>query len=121
VTRDQDGADRFEQVVAAFAKDRKLAPIAAALLADRAKPRRGSFGLGALKVDGKMFAMLVKGRLVVKLSRDRVDELVCRGDAEYFDPGHGRLMKQWAVILRNDSSWTALAKEAHAFVEAASK
>jgi hypothetical protein len=39
--------------------------------------------------------MLVKGRFVAKLPRGRVDELVSGGSGEYFDPGHGRLMKEW--------------------------
>ena len=109
---------RFEQVVAGFSRDRKLAPVAAALLEERAKGRRGWFGSDALKVNGKMFALLVKGRLVVKLASDRVAELVRSGHAEYFDPGHGRLMKQWAAILCDDHPWIDLAKEAHVFVRA---
>ena len=110
---------RFEEVVAGFSRDRKLAPVAAALLEERARGRgRGSFGSDALKVNGKMFAVLVKGRLVVKLASDRVAELVRSGHAEYFDPGHGRLMKQWAAILCDDHPWIDLAKEAHVFVRA---
>jgi len=30
--------------------------------------------------------------------KDRVDELVSGGNGEYFDPGHGRLMKEWVTI-----------------------
>ena len=37
------------------------------------------FGASALKVDGKIFAMVSGGTLVVKLPRTRVDELVERG------------------------------------------
>jgi hypothetical protein len=47
-----------------------------------------------LSVNGKIFAMLVKGKLVVKLPKQGVDELVAARAGTYFDPGHGRLMKQ---------------------------
>jgi hypothetical protein len=43
-------------------------------------PQR-AFGSTSLKTDGKIFAMLVKDRLVVKLDRRRVDELVEAGRA----------------------------------------
>lgn len=44
------------------------------------------FGSSGLKVGGKVFAMLVKGKFVVKLSKERVNALVTSGDGEYFDP-----------------------------------
>ncbi len=79
-------------------------------------PQR-AFGSTSLKTDGKIFTMLVKDRLVVKLDRRRVDELVAAGDGERFDPGHGRLMKEWlAVKSSSDEVWLALATEAEAFV-----
>jgi hypothetical protein len=78
--------------------------------------RRGKFGAGALKVKGKMFAMLVGERLVVKLPRARVSAMVDAGAGEYFDPGHGRLMKEWIAITSDDCSWVELAREAHEFV-----
>ncbi len=45
-----------------------------------------------LSVNGKIFAMLVRGRLVVKLPKQWVDALVAAREGTYFDPGHGRLM-----------------------------
>jgi TfoX/Sxy family transcriptional regulator of competence genes len=76
-----------------------------------------AFGSTSLKANGKIFAMLVNGRLVVKLDRRRVDELVASGDGERFDPGHGRLMKEWlAVDSASDDVWRSLATEAEAFV-----
>jgi hypothetical protein len=72
------------------------------------------FGQTALKLDGKIFAMLSsRGQFVVKVSKARADELVREGRASYFDPGRGRLMKEWVVASGPPRSWTALAQEAH--------
>src|SRR5215471_18625769 len=76
------------------------------------------FGSSALRVRGRIFAMLSSsGAFVVKLPRRRVDELVAAGDGDRFDPGHGRIMKEW-LALRPGSAldWVALADEALAFV-----
>jgi hypothetical protein len=78
---------------------------------------RQAFGSTSLKTNGKIFAMLVKDRLVLKLDRRRVDALIASGDGERFDPGHGRLMKEWlAVDSASDDIWLGLATEAEAFV-----
>jgi hypothetical protein len=74
------------------------------------------FASDGLKVHGKIFAMLVRGSLVVKLPRARVDALIAGKSGERFDPGHGRLMKEWVVIAHGAGDWLALAKEARAFV-----
>jgi TfoX/Sxy family transcriptional regulator of competence genes len=37
------------------------------------------FGSPGLKVSGKVFSMLVKGRLVVKLPRQRVEAIIAEG------------------------------------------
>jgi hypothetical protein len=63
-----------------------------------------------------IFAMLVKGRFVTKLPRDRVDELVRSGIGEYFDPGHGRLMKEWVAVSGATDSWVGLARAARRYV-----
>ena len=79
-------------------------------------PQR-AFGATSLKTNGKIFAMLVKDRLVVKLDRRRVDELVEAGQGRLFDPGHGRLQKEWLdVDSESDDAWLDLATEAEAFV-----
>ncbi|MGH6974316.1 MAG: hypothetical protein ACRED6_06785 [Stellaceae bacterium] len=57
-----------------------------------------------------------KGRFVVKLPRARVDALVAAGQGVYFDPGHGRKMKEWAVIAAAPAVWPTLAQEGYAFV-----
>ena len=56
--------------------------------------RTRMFGSTGLKVSGKVFAMMVKGDLVVKLPKARVEALISAKLGEYFDPGHGRLMKE---------------------------
>ena len=71
-----------------------------------------------VKVNGRIFAMLVKGKFVAKLPGDRVDALVQSGVAERFDPGHGRLMKQWVALRDEEARWVKLALEARDFVRA---
>lgn len=78
------------------------------------------FGASALKVHDKIFAMLAKGRLVVKLPRQRVDVLIASGEGERFDPGHGRVMKEWLSLEPgSDVEWLSLAREAMDFVAGA--
>ena len=80
------------------------------------------FGATALKVGGKVFAMLVKGELVVKLPGPRADTLREAGAARPFDPGHGRIMKEWiAIPATNAGLWAKHAAEARAFVSGAAK
>jgi hypothetical protein len=72
------------------------------------------FGSSALKFGGRIFAMLTsKGEFVVKLTRERVAELVEQSKGQHFDPGHGRLMMEWLVVPSSSRSWLELAKEAH--------
>ena len=80
----------------------------------------GGFGSsGQLKVDGRIFAMLVRSRLVVNLPRRRVDELVESGEGERFDAGKGRPMREWFVLSpASKKQWPALAREALEFVGA---
>ncbi|SRR5260370_42490150 len=75
------------------------------------------FGSPGLKVGGKVFSMLVKGRLVVKLPRQRVEAIIASGSGEYFDPGHGWPSKEWVAIHPNDEShWLNVSEEAMNFV-----
>jgi TfoX/Sxy family transcriptional regulator of competence genes len=80
------------------------------------------FGASALKFRGKVFAMLVKGRLVVKLPTERVTRLVSAGSGQLFDPGNGRLMKEWVTIPdRVRVRWSGLVDEAEVFVSLGDK
>src|SRR6476659_5000687 len=88
---------RFVPVIKAFAKD--------PLVTYGGK----GFGSSGLKVQGKLFAMISsKGQFVVKLPKARVNELVGQGKGVQFDPGHGRLMKEWIALSSATSSWIGL-------------
>jgi hypothetical protein len=83
--------------------------------------RGRGWGASALKVDGRIFALLSRRRdFVVKLPRARVDELVESGDGVRFDPRGGRPMKEWVAINpASTKRWSALAAEALEFVRTA--
>jgi hypothetical protein len=97
---------RFLPIVAAYAGDPRV--VAGKMMA--------SVGL---KLDGKIFAMFVKGAFVAKLPKERVDAIVEAGHGERFDPrGDGRVMKEWVAIAGRESTWKKLAAEAYAFADA---
>ncbi len=78
-------------------------------------------GFGAvpgLRADKKIFAMICRGELVVKLPRHRADQLVADGTAARFDARRdGRLMKEWATIPpEHGHAWESLAIVALRFV-----
>lgn len=77
----------------------------------------GGFGSHAVRIQNRIFAMLVRGRLVVKLPKARVDALVAAGDGVRFDANRGTPMKEW-LSLDPDSglAWLPLAHEALDFV-----
>jgi hypothetical protein len=94
-------------------------PIVEAFAGERDVTRKRMFSSSSvLSVKGKIFAMFVKGRFVAKLPRDRVEEIVAGGFGTHFDPGHGRLMKEWVSVDEEGPPWLGLAREAHRFVKA---
>jgi TfoX/Sxy family transcriptional regulator of competence genes len=95
----------FSAVIEAFAADPKVT----------SGKMMASVGL---KVNGKIFAMCWQDKLVVKLPRERVDELVQAKKGVAFDPGHGRKMKEWIAVEGTTPSWISLAREAYRFVSA---
>jgi hypothetical protein len=99
------------------ALDPRFAAVVKALRAERGVTFGGKgFGSSALKLDDKIFAMWTrKDAFVVKLDRARVAELVARKQGRYFDPGRGRLMKEWLEVTAPKAVWVRLAKEALAF------
>ncbi len=75
------------------------------------------FDARALNVGGRVFSMFVKGSLVVKLPRTRVESFVASGQGQPFDPGHLRVMKEWISLNpRTAHEWLSLAEEARDFV-----
>jgi hypothetical protein len=77
------------------------------------------FGRSALRFRRKIFAMLVRGRLVLKLPEARVGALVAAGAGVPFDANKGTPMREW-LSLDPDSGldWLPLAREALAFAGA---
>ena len=83
-----------------------------------AGPSKG-FGSNALKVNGKIFASLTKGRLLLKLPEARVDALVKSKEGTRFSTGAGRAKKEWVTVEASSArQWLALAAEARAYVSA---
>jgi TfoX/Sxy family transcriptional regulator of competence genes len=84
-----------------------------ALLGEPGVSTTRMFGADGLKIGSETFAMVVKGRLVVKLTPQRASQLCEVGVAVPFDPGHGRKMKQWiSVPVAAGVDWIKLAREA---------
>lgn len=102
------------------ADDPRFAAVVAALagMRDVTRESRQGFGSGALKVKGKIFAMMTpRAEFVVKIPKARVDELVDEGVGERFEPGPGRIMKEWLALEGHRELWSNLAKEAYRFVK----
>lgn len=102
------------------ALDPKFAPVAKAFANDRRVTKGKMMSSYGLKVNGKIFAMFGRGQFVTKLPKPRVDELVRASAGERFDPGHGRLMKEWVVVFEG-ADWVELAREAYRFVKGGSE
>ena len=93
--------------------DVSYAAVVHELTADAAVVETKMMGMPSLKLGSKLFAGSRDQSLVVKIGRERVDELVAAGSASPFDPsGRGRPMKDWAVIAPGEGDWVALAEEA---------
>jgi hypothetical protein len=92
--------------------------IADRLLGDPGVDEGTGFGSSpGLRVEGRIFAMLVADGLVVKLPAPRCAELAAAKMARPFDRGQGRPLKEWIVISDAvEPDWPALAQEALAYV-----
>jgi len=95
--------DRFDAVVGELVTTPDVTP-----------PGSGSaFGSHALRFQNKIFAMLVRGRLVVKLPKARVDALVAAGEGVRFDADKGTPMKEWfSLDPASGLAWLPPAREA---------
>jgi hypothetical protein len=98
-----DGERRFEDLVGELTGVPGVSP-----------PRGGGgFGRSALRWQGKIFAMFVRGRLVVRLPADRVDDLVTAGEGARFDANKGTPMREWLSLDPGSGlEWLPLAQEA---------
>jgi hypothetical protein len=93
-----------------------FAAVADALLAEPGTESGTGFGKSpGVKVDGKIAAMLVKGRLVVKLPADRCAELTAGAGADFLTVGK-RTMSEWVAVDPGAGDWVELGREALAFV-----
>lgn len=104
-----DIQQRFHDIVASFSGTPSV----------ESPTAKGKFGGMSLKVNGSIFALLTPADdFVVKLPKERVDELVTSGKGQRFDPRrNGRVMKEWLVVgSRDPGEWLSLAREAEQFV-----
>ena len=98
----------FDDITKAFVSDSKVS-------------QSKMFGSPGLKISGKVFAFLMNGKLVLKLPKEKVDELVAVKKGKHFGhmfaPDNWRPMKEWVALepgSKNDS--LKLAQEAKNFV-----
>ena len=99
----------------------KPAVIVAAFTRRRGVTVEPGWGAGnlVLKLGAKIFAIVGDDRLVVKLPKARVDELVAAKSGTRFDPRkNGRVMKEW-LVANARADGLSLAEEAHAFARKA--
>src|ERR1700739_1915843 len=103
---DSPSKGRFEDLIIEFNDVEGVTP-----------PRGGGgFGRSALRYEGKIFAMLVRGRLVLKLPAARVTALIRSGDGAAFDANKGTPMREWLSLdPGSDLNWLSLATEALEF------
>ena len=103
-------------------KERYLAVVDELVGIDGVTPPPGGsgFGRGSLKYQGRIFAMLVRGQLVVKLPEARVADLITAGEGTAFDANKGTPMREWlSVGSRSPLDWLSLATEALDFARTA--
>jgi hypothetical protein len=99
-----DPAERFAAMVAVTAGDPDVQPPGS----DGGR----RFGSEALRLRGSIVAMLVQGRVVLKLPRERVQALIAAGDGAPFDNGRGRPMREWVALTGDPSGDAGLLEEA---------
>jgi hypothetical protein len=76
-------------------------------------PQGRGFGRSAVRFNGKIFVMFVRGRLVLKLPEHRVDEMIATGHGVRFDANKGTPMREWLSLdPARGEPWLPLAREA---------
>jgi hypothetical protein len=87
------------------------------LLYDPAIGRATMMGYPCVRLAGRFLASYddKADRLVVKLPRERVSELLASGDGDAFAPA-GKVFREWVSVARTDRElWRALLAEAADF------
>ena len=74
------------------------------------------FGAQAIKVNGAVFVMLMKGLLSVKLPAARVVELIDGGQGEPLSTGRRTPMREWVRLTGSEDDVRPVVAEAEAFV-----
>ncbi len=98
--------DRYEDLIASLLGEPGVVP-----------PHGSGFGRTAMRCHGRIFVMLVRGRLVLKLPKARVDALIAAGHGINFDANKGTPMKEWLSLdPESGERWLPLAREALDFV-----
>jgi len=101
--------ERFDRVVAAFLEIDGVTP--------PGSTSRRQFGSNALRINGRIFAMLVRGALVAKLPAKRVAAAIDRGEGVAFDANKGRPMREWMTVPPDSTlDWLEIAREALTYV-----
>ena len=74
-------------------------------------------GAQGIKYGKKLFVMFYKGDLVVKLSPERVIELVSSGQGLPHDVGTGKPMKDWVKFsIKMKKAWLKFCEESKSYV-----
>lgn len=92
--------------------------VAVTLLAQPGVSPGTMMGFPCLRINGEFFTSCDHrtGDLIVKLPRDRVQELIDNGLGKPFAPA-GRTFREWVLVEDRDAArWAALMTEARLFV-----
>jgi hypothetical protein len=89
----------------------------AELTIDGVSPGTGFGRSEGLRIHKKIYAIQNGDTLILKLPRDRVEQLIESGAGRPWGPGTGRVMREWIEISEASwNEWPALTEEARTFV-----
>ena len=76
------------------------------------------FAAQAIKVNGAVFVMLMRGQIAVKLPAARVRELIDQGRGDPVSTGSRTPMREWVALVGTEDDVRPVIAEAEAFVAA---